>query len=246
MTESIEEKAKAQGWTPLEDFKGDPDKWRSAEAFIKVGDNIQAVQSERNSKLLDDITNLKADMQELTQQQFKVIAEAKQRGYDKAVKDIESKQIDAVEDGDVEGYKKLEAEKKELEAPTVRVEQPKLDPVFVDWHQKNSWYKNNSADPISQAADTYGAFLAKTRQDLQGADFYKAVEKHIKTVFPDNFKKQPTNLDVDGQIKTSKAAGKKDYDSLPTEAKAACKLQVKKFGIKKEDYVKEYFKAYGE
>lgn len=242
MTE-IEDKAKAQGWTPKENFKGDPDKWRTAEEFIKVGEGIQAVQSERNEKLLADIEDLRTDMKELTSQQFKVIAEAKKKGYDDAVADLEKKQRAAAEEGDVDRYDKLAKEKQNLKKP--EQPPPKIDPEFTQWHKENQWYKPNNPDPISMAADTYGMALMKQRPDLHGTEYYKEVEKHIKLIFPDTFK--PSNGDkLDTSEHRSRSTGKKDYDSLPEEAKKACDMQVEKYGITQEGYVKQYFKAYGE
>ena len=37
---SAEEQARKNGWTPKEEYSGDPSKWKSAEAFNETGEMI--------------------------------------------------------------------------------------------------------------------------------------------------------------------------------------------------------------
>jgi hypothetical protein len=250
-SEQIEADAIAQGWNP--NYTGE--NARTAEEFLEVGKKIPAVQSANNKKLLDKVSGLEIKIQEqnqlfkdFTSQQFKVVAEASKKAYDKAVKDIEAKQLKAVEDGDAEEYKALETEKKDLEKPAPAPkapEPPKIDPVFTKWHKENSWYKPNGSDDLSMAAETYGKALLNRRPDLTGPAYYKEVEKHIKTVFPDSFKTaDPGKLDTGGH--DPKPTGKKGFKDLPKEAQKACNDFVKQGMMKQEEYVKSYFDAYGE
>lgn len=240
--QNVEEKAKVQGWNP--DYDG-PNR-KTAEQFLEDGEKIAPVVAERNKKLMEDIASLKQDIKELSDQQFKVIAEAKQKGYNDAMRELEEKQIEAVEEQDVEKFKALEEEKKKLKRPDIKKTNPeqKIDPDFTEWHKENTWYRAGSQDPISIAADAYGGFLVNSRPDLKGKDFYKEVEKHIKTIFPDQFGKPDSKIEIGHS--GSKKSKDKTFDNLPPEAQKACKMQEKKFGIKREEYVKEYFAAYGE
>lgn len=233
----VEEKAKAQGWNP--NYKGENAK--TAEQFLKDGETIAPIVAERNNKLLEEVADLKKEMKELSNQQWQVIREAREEGYKKALAEIEKKQLEAVEDGDVDKFKELEKEKKTIKKPEVKPptkEQPALDPIFVDWHKENTWYRPGAADEVSMAAEAYGQILSQKRPDLQGKDFYKTIEKHIKRTYPESFSNQTNKLDVSDNTKQSKAS--KGYDSLPPEAKKMCDMQVKKFGISKEDWVKNY------
>lgn len=234
---AVEEKAKAQGWNP--NYKGENAK--SAEQFLKDGETIAPIVAERNNKLMEEVADLKKGMKELSDQQWQVIREAKEEGYKKAMAEIEKKQLEAVEDGDVDKFKALEKEKKTIKKPEEKQpvkEQPKLDPVFVDWHKENTWYKPNSADEVSMAAEAYGQVLAQKRPDLSPNDYYKTIEKHIKRTYPESFQKQTNKLDVSDN--TKQGGSSKGYDNLPPEAKKMCDMQVKKFGISKEDWVKNY------
>jgi len=248
-----EAQAKAQGWTPKEEFTGDPGKWRSAEEFLDVGNKISAVQADNNRKLLEKVESLEGVVRNQSEtfdsfqkQQFKVIGEANKAGYNKAVKDIEKKQRVAVEDGDVAAFDALEKEKKGIEKPkaVAPVEtKPAEDPEFKAWHKENSWYKVGSPDEISMAADSYGGILLSRRPDLTGPAYYKEVEKHIKTVFPDSFKAPESKIETGGRNNTP--TGKTGYKDLPKDAKEACDMFVKQGMMTKEDYTKEYFEANG-
>lgn len=245
----IEEKAKSQGWNP--DFEGPGAK--TAEEFVRDGERIAAISSKNNKKLSEEIAGLKTTIEtqntnfsDFQKQQFKAIHEASKTGYDKAVKEIEEKQLAAVEDGDTDKYKELDKEKKDLKKPVVTTpkaeEKPKVDPEFLTWHKDNSWYKATNPDDVSMAADTYATALGKQQPGLVGADFYKAVEKHIKTVFPDKFSNQQSNLDT-SEHSTQKKSGGKKYSDLPAELKKSCDLQCERMGLKREDWVKAYNKS---
>lgn len=240
----IEAQAKAQGWNP--DYKGE--NARTAEEFLQVGENISAVQAENNKKLLDKVESLESMVSQQNDtfksfqaQQFKVIEESRQEGHDKAMKSIEKKQRTAAEEGDVEKYDALEAEKKAIKKPApVADTAPKRDPEFTAWHKDNSWYNQARPDALTVAADNYGKFLLQERKDLTGPAYYKEVEKHIKTVFSDQFKSaDPGKIDA-GNPGNPKPSGGKGYKDLPKEAKEACDMFVKQGLVSKEEYCKEY------
>jgi hypothetical protein len=241
----IEEKAKAQGWNP--DYKGE--KAKTAEQFLEDGKKIAPMQAERNEKLANEVMGLKADIKELLENQHKVTAEARKQGYEKGLKKIKDKKIEAAAEADVEKVKALDKEEDKLrasyasETTTVTPNKPKMDPEFTDdWHPKNKWYKPGTKDPATIYAEAIGKSLMDEGSRLSGKAFYNAVKKEVKLVFPDIEGKQPINkLDVSDHSSTPSSPGKKSYSDLPPEAKKACDMQVKKYGIKKDDYVKNYF-----
>jgi len=241
----IEEKAKAQGWNP--DFKGENAK--TAEEFLEVGNRIQAVQTERNNKLIADVAKLTDSLDEMKNQQFKVVHEARQESYKKAVADIEAKQLAAVATGDLTEFKALEKEKKAVKVPKVEPTapaQPAADPIFTDWHKENTWYKANGSDDVSMSAEAYAQVLVSKRPDLKGAEFYKEIEKHVKRVHPDQFGKASPKIDPGNQGGGGGKATGKTFTDLPPEAKKACESQVGEYGITKEGYAKSYFEFNGE
>jgi len=248
----IEEQAKKQGWNP--DFKGANAK--TAEQFMEDGKNIAPIAAERNQKLLEEVEALKQsnltltnDMKGFLKDQHKRIHASEKRGYDKAIKEIEKKQLTAVEEGDTEEFKALEKEKKGLEkpkAPTTKTDTPKQNPELIKWHKNNPWFKIDSkgtaVDAISAAAISYDIYLNSARPDLQGVDALKEVEKHIKLTFPGQFKAPDSKLDTSSH--NSNNSGGKGYKGLSKEEKAACDSQVTKGYCTQEEWVKSYEEAY--
>lgn len=237
----VEEKAKKQGWNP--DYDGPNAK--TAEEFIADGERIAAIASKNNKKLESELEDVKGLLKEMQDQQFKTLAEAKQQGYQQALKEIEKQQRAAVEDADVEKFDELEKEKKNLKKP--EVEKPKKEPAIAPelkaWLKDNPWY--NRDEDLTIAADVYAKSLARRNPDLDPTDFYNKVGKRVKKMFPENFETERPN-NVETPSKKTQSKGKKKYSDLPPEAKKACDRQVKTMGISQEDYVNEYFKAVGE
>ena len=56
--EEIEQKAKAMGWSPQEEFRGDPDKWIDAAKFVARGENIMPILKENLDRALEKLEKL--------------------------------------------------------------------------------------------------------------------------------------------------------------------------------------------
>src|SRR3990167_3523430 len=101
-TVSVEEKALELGWRPKEEYKGDPEKFVSAEEFVKRGENIMPILKANNAKLLESNKKMSGDITELKQtlsEMGEMLSSSEKRAYDKAIADIEAQQRQAVEDG---------------------------------------------------------------------------------------------------------------------------------------------------
>ena len=112
--ETIEVQARAMGWVPKEEFKGDTDKWKSAEDFVKDGYEILPILRERTKKLstkFDEVTqklaSTESTLQKLTEHHKKV----DQRAYDRAVAELKEQQRKAVENSDMAAYEAIDARK---------------------------------------------------------------------------------------------------------------------------------------
>lgn len=228
----ILEKAIAQGYNP--DFEGEGKK--NPEQFIADGEKIAGVQSKLNTELKAEIQSLKDRQKEFFTQQFKMNAESEKRGYDKALKSIEDKQLKAVDDADTDLYRKLEKEKKDLKKPTpeqpTKANEQTIDPEFDKWHPQNKWYKIGSNEPVSIYAEAVHHRLLIDGTDLKGKALYDKIKADVKLVFPDiDGKKTPNNLDISDHTGNDASSGKE----LPPEAKKALNQQIKSLGLTKEE-----------
>jgi len=244
---SVEEKARAQGWVPKEEYHGPEANWKGAEEFVEVGEKIGAVQAERNEKLLQEIKSLKQGMEQnmqdwnsMREQEMKAVRES---SYARAVKDLKEKQIEAVESGDVEEFQKIESEIANVKKPEpIKTPQAAQPAEFIDWAAKNSWYNNDQE--LTAFADAYGASMQTQFEDP--VKFYEAVGKQVKIAFPNKFEgTQQSNVpDVESPTGGSapRTKGKHKFTDLPPEAKEACNKCIKDGLYKsREDYMEIFF-----
>lgn len=251
--QETEDRAQKMGWIPKEKFKGNPDRWRPAEEYVKRADELMPIMKSQLGKYEGEITTLKTtiDRQTKTMEQLVKMSEGVgKREYDRALRDLKAKQIEAVSTGNTEEWQKLEDEKEKLKEPEpIKIEasspNPAAEPVFIAWQEDNEWYQKD--DQMTLFADAYGDNLSKNNKNLKYEEFLKMVEEETRKAFPHKF----TNPNrtrasaVDAGVTRSSATDsgkKKTYSDLPAEAKAQCDKWVKDGTFKKsEDYVKSYF-----
>ena len=68
-----EERARLQGWVPKDEFRGDPDKWKTAEDFLEWGEKIVPIQKERTIALESKLDQAIGDIKKLTQTQTNLL-----------------------------------------------------------------------------------------------------------------------------------------------------------------------------
>ena len=239
----VEDKARRMGWTPKDEFRGDPDKWRSAKEFVDRGENMLPIMRDRVQRQETKIAELERTVREFADFNSK----ADQRAYERAFKDLKTQQIQAVAAGDAEGFMKVDQaiedlRKEAAEKPKMKAADPGEDPEYQDWEARNKWV---TTDKEAKAyAESYGEYLRKTGSRLTGADFLDEVTKAVKKEFPAKFSnpRRESAPSVEGGIPRAKGGGK-GYADLPGEAKAACDRFVKNSGGKmtREMYTKQYF-----
>lgn len=242
----IEQEAKAQGWVPQDEFKGDPSKWRSAEEFVERGKQITPILKERNEKLVRDIERLNSKLEsqsEAVQELMQYYSKAEQRAYQKAFNELKSKQREAVEVGDTEAYEAAEREIDELtKTPPPQPKAPKAQneppAEYFDFLEENKWYAEDRE--LAEYADFIGTRLVGTVKSNK--DFYAEVAKRVKARYPEKFDnpKRSAAQAVEGAGSPPKAKGR-GYNDLPADAKAQCDRFVKEIpGFSKDEYMKYY------
>lgn len=77
-----ESEAKEMGWVPQDQFKGDPDKWRPADEFVRRGEDILPIVRKQNEKLHGEVKELRETNERMSRMFEKTLArertEAKQ------------------------------------------------------------------------------------------------------------------------------------------------------------------------
>lgn len=243
----VEERARSMGWAPKEEFRGDPEKWVSAERFVERGENELPLLKAQLHRMEGELRESKKVMKEFAEYHTKT----EQRAYERALSELRSEMRDAVETGDTAKFERadkqlenLQKEYRETAAPKPQSsEQPAItEAQFNEWVGENTWYVN---DPVMKgAADAIGQAIQASNPSLVGVPFLKAVKSKLMEEMPHKFQNQRRSgaPAVEGVSSASSGkAGKKSFKDLPPEAKEACKKFAKRGLVTEEQYIKDFF-----
>lgn len=225
---AVEAEAAKMGWTPKEQFKGDPAKWRPADEFVERGKNMLPIVQATVKRQATQIEELTRTVQDFASHMSKT----EQRAYDRALVDLKAQRAAAIAAGDGETFDKIddaivdlrkEAEAKAAKAaPAAKVGD---DPVYEEWEGRNTWLKDPKMSAFGTAAANY---LRSTGETAQGAEFLELVTKEVKAKFPDKFTnpRREAAPAVEGAAPAARKGGK-GYADMPADARAACDRMAK-------------------
>jgi len=256
-----EAEARRLGWKPQEEWDDSGGgNWLPADKFLDRnehlkarGDKILQAQVQRQTRQIDELRQTINDLGGL-------LKKSESRMYKKALNDLEKRRDAAVDEGDADAYRRIEAERKDLEAQVEQEEeeakktQPQTkqtDEAFIEWLPDNAWYDptDDDFDPeIAAFADGIAPQVAK--KQLIGKQFYDEVTRQVKKKFPDRFgnpqrQKAPA---VEGGGNKGGGNGSSLWGKVDKEGRDAFKRFVKEgvFEDKKEDreqYAQDYLEG---
>ena len=224
-----EAEARQHGWTPKEDFKGDPERWTDAETFVKRADEVMP--------LLKKKTQAQAARIDQLERTVKRLAKAEQAAYDNAVRDLKAQAEQAVEAGDVEAYRQVDQKLAELQkeatadADPKKVSDEQALEAFDDFREKNTWFDKGvlpNASDVEIEARLYADRLAEkyARQgltaEMEPADFFERIARETEERFPLLKAKKPREKPqspVAGVTNGSAGRNARTAANLPPEAK---------------------------
>jgi hypothetical protein len=239
-------KARKMGWVSQDEWKGAEDKWRPAAEFVERGENIVPI-------LKDRLDKMEADYNLVLKSNANEIKQIKQQAYDDALAKFESetealevKELQAFDEGDTEGFKKIKKDQKALKEPVkpkVVETAPAESVVFVDWAEKNKWYKDDSL--LQRNANMIGEQIQAANPGIDETKFYGMVEAQIREEFPDKFTNpnRQEAASVEGGAGSPQQEGQAKFADLPKAAKDQFTRLAAKMKEKKREYTKEQFLA---
>lgn len=239
-TETPEEKASRLGWKGEENYKGHPDKFVDAEEFISKAETDLPSIKQANRNLERDLKKTQKGVDAIIAHQQREVKAAEEKAYEKAMNDLQSKHISAVEDGDVEAAQKAWEDREKLTKEATQVSEP--DPAnkasIDSWKLDNDWFEKDNR--MTQDAIAFETSLAN-----QGVnDLNERLERttaYIKNQYADKFhkaRKAPQMNDTRNNVKKSIKAN--SYENLNREYKNACDRAIATSGgkITKESFLK--------
>lgn len=235
--DTYESSAREQGWKPKEEFEGDPDKWRPAKEFVERGE------------LFSKMDNMGKELKE-TKKALKMLAEhtarVKETEYNRAVQELKALQKRHLEEGRSDEYLQttelltdLKAEQKarQVAFEVQAQQQPQgVDPQFVAWTQKNSWY--NSDAEMRKYADNIGLGYAKANPDIDPNDVLKYVAGEVKIRFKDKFENPNRTKPSAVEGASSPGGGKREGGvQLTDEERRVMNTFIRTGVMTKEEYI---------
>lgn len=225
--DDIEARAREGGWVPEAEWEGEPPDagFRTAQEFVDYGENRGPTRDEQNRRLSQELAASKR-LHEETQtalSEFKTYHDGvAERAKADALTELEAKQREAVEAGDIEGFDEAQKDIKALDKPA-EADSPDNDPVFKAWNGENDWY--NGDIKMTLYANNIAPIVSKKTR-LEGRPYYDAIAAEVRKEFPGHFRNSkrddPPSVEGGGKPGGERKSGKKTYADLPREAKDAC------------------------
>ncbi len=245
-----EEYARRLGWRPKDEFKGDDAKWMDWQDFLDE-DKSAAPQLKAQVKLLrrrlDQADKRMAKAEKTFDEAREYFSKAEQRAYERAIKDIKAKQIQAVRDGDEEAFAEADAELEELGRdmkPAAPKPDAEVQKAFKAWQRENDWY--GSDDAMTAVADRIAQKMGSYEDaGLDPVEYLAEMERRVRKEFPHKFKaaELPTKRPAVGGVTTAhNARGAETFGNMPADAKAQFKrFKDQGIPVTEESFAKDYW-----
>ena len=260
VNEGVEKEARLFGWVPKDEFRGSETDWVDADTFVKRGKEINPILRKNNELLMKkldekakEIDDIKASVEEFKKFQ-KEAYERKQAELQSEIASLKVQKKEAIAEGNgdlvvqlddrLDELKDAQREaKEEAKAPPPQpAPQVQTDPDIQDWLGRNPWFGQDME--MTDVSNGLGATVRKQFPHLSGRAFLDKLDERIAEYFPTKTalkKARGSAVDSTGNVRAGGSTGKKSYDNLPAEAKAACDKFIKQGLFKtKQEYVDNY------
>lgn len=250
-SDDVETRARAQGWVPKEEFRGDPEKWRDAETFVKRGEELLPVALERSraaERKAEELAARLAAQERETAEKLARIERASLTALRRQKEQLEASYQHAmraaVETGDVSRYDQLtrdrvqaldafETQVNEQIAPPQRQDQPQplaphVQATLDTWQRANEWF---TRDPeLAAVATIEHGRLMRDKPGLSLEQNLAETAAYVRRRYPEKFgvtqrMATPAVESGNGRMAASVSRGKGAKD-LPADVLAVAKRQV--------------------
>ncbi len=215
-----ETQARALGWVPKDEWKSDPDKWRSADEFMFVRENVQKVIKQENS-------SLKAQLEQLAVSNAALLAEARERKAQQEnfrVENLKLERKQALENGDHALAAEIGDKLTDLrQAPVQQPQGPQITPqsqaVWTEFasNADNKWIEKPDNQ---QKLELEMRMLRTAGVTAVGKDFLDLAVDRMKRMYPEEFaqRKAPAMAETGGR-QGVQVNGSRSWNDLKPEVK---------------------------
>lgn len=218
----LEDIASTMGWSPKDNWRGDPDEWKPAGAFLQK-------TAEINRNLSSSVRSLESKLDNLSRTSARITEMQVEKARDEILADRQR----AFDEGDTEAFNNADKKLQTLDVPVPQVEDP---PEVQNFRQRNTWFGQN--EEASRLAVSTSDEYAK--KGLSPAKQLEMAEREVKKVFPELFpaKAKPAPLNKPGARSQAQPKGF-TMSTLPAEARKMADDYAKK-GLSNEEFLKAY------
>lgn len=234
-----EKVALSKGWKPKDQWEGDEGEWKPAKVFNEIGDlKDKLTSAEKEVKKSNKIISIMKEHH----------LNVRQAAYDQAMKDLKGARDKALKDEDFAKAEQLRDQIDEVRTKykednvlpadvekEIRAQESQTpDPAFVEFLDRNQWYKAGGKDEMSAKADALGFAYASADRSLTFKEVITKVEKDIRKLFPEKFETPRNPVNEQGRQNGTSATSKTKVKLSDDELQVA-----KTFGMTPEQYAKE-------
>ncbi|MDB6036003.1 MAG: hypothetical protein JWM16_6341 [Verrucomicrobiales bacterium] len=233
---NYEAEAADMGWTPKDQWKGNPDNWKDAETYVKHGEDIVRVTKSQLARQEKDFAERLAKIEKVNSK----TVEQLEKAHAKELAEARAAKTEAVKAGDVAEVDRLDTVIDDLKNDAPKADKPLTgaalekhnQKVQTDWVGKQSWWDTDE-DMTAYAIGISQNITAKN-PTITMEDNLAKVEAALAIKYPEKFggKTKPAAnahaaVDSGGDFP---GAGKADpLAKLPAEARVQAKTDMAKF-----------------
>jgi hypothetical protein len=218
---SIEDQARAMGWKPPGEFRGDPRHQMSAEDFVKKGMEELPVLRDQNFRLSTKVTRMSeqletmrrtsAEQAQAVKEALRLARGASKAGYERAKRELKGKQRLAAEQGDMVAFDQLGAEIDAMEVertqaaaeeapetpaaapPTPAPAQGGIDPAVLAFTRDpiNRWFFDAKRPHLKQGIINFHSAVIAERELTDVAEQLEEAKRRLVEMYPQDFQPAP-------------------------------------------------------
>lgn len=251
-----EAEARALGWVPEDEYKGNPAKWADAETFLQVHSKNNGALRKALAAQAKDLEELKNQMRGMDSAHRKIfdmqIKKLKEE-HDGQLAFLKAQKREALRSGEHEAAADIDEQIDSLrergpdlpdlpDEPQSKPEVPhwRTNKTMVAWAERNPWFEKD--EDMSAFAGGIGQKLRADNPAMPFDELLDKVTERVRKAFPHKFaggRRSPVEGSTTGE--TRAAASGKSYASLPKDAKAACDEAVADGGLTQKQWVELYY-----
>jgi len=243
-----EQEASKWGWAKQEKWRGAPEDWVDADAFVEKF--VPAIKANRQTynefrEELAQTKKIAKESMEILRKAHEESLKTKDAEYGSALKTLKSQLREAARNGEDDDADRIEGEIEALntersklkEAPKPQVN-PESNKDLQEWTGENKWFTD---DPdLREYALDLAEKWNKAGTNPGGKVLLEKLGEKVRTMFPHKFEEKRRPSAVEGTGKTSGSKSSKTANDLPPEHRSMMREMVKAGYITEQAYLSNY------